>query len=146
LPIFFSYFLSCIYAWFLLYVQSHSTGFTVHIVRLYFQLFVGGLVSYLRYLCLSAHSGIQNILCCFLFVFPIFEGLWFLLWCSSLRKCYGRHCLLYSFWLSIWFWYRHIFLSTQKSKYKLQARQQQSRNIDYNVIGYVWANSLWEIA
>jgi len=30
-------------------------------------------VSYLRYLCLFAHSGIQPILCCFLcFVFPSF--------------------------------------------------------------------------
>lgn len=28
------------------------------------QLFVGGLISYLRYLCLLAYSGIQHILCC----------------------------------------------------------------------------------
>ena len=27
-------------------------------------LFVGGLMSYLRYLCLFAYSGIQHILCC----------------------------------------------------------------------------------
>ena len=27
-------------------------------------LFVGGLMSYLRYLCFFAHSGIQHILCC----------------------------------------------------------------------------------
>jgi hypothetical protein len=35
-------------------------------VRLVFtpQLFIGGLVSYLRYLCLFAHSGVQRILCC----------------------------------------------------------------------------------
>ena len=33
-------------------------------VRLYIQLFVGGLLSYLRYLCLFAHSGVQYILCC----------------------------------------------------------------------------------
>jgi len=40
-------------------------------VRLYLQLFVGGLMSYLRYLCLFAHSGVQSILCCVfvLFVF-----------------------------------------------------------------------------
>jgi hypothetical protein len=30
--------------------------------RLYRQLFVGGLMSYLRYLCLLAHSGVQQIL------------------------------------------------------------------------------------
>jgi hypothetical protein len=28
------------------------------------QLFVGGLMSYLRYLCLFAHSGVHHILCC----------------------------------------------------------------------------------
>jgi len=28
------------------------------------QLFVGGLKSYLRYLCLLTHSGVQHILCC----------------------------------------------------------------------------------
>ena len=30
---------------------------------LYFQLFVGGFMSYLRYLCLFAYSGVQHILC-----------------------------------------------------------------------------------
>ena len=39
-------------------------------VRLYLQLFVGGLMSYLRYLCLLAHSDVQQILCC-VFVFII---------------------------------------------------------------------------
>ena len=33
-------------------------------VRLYLQLFVGGPISYLLYLCLFAHSGVQHILCC----------------------------------------------------------------------------------
>jgi hypothetical protein len=33
-------------------------------VRLYFQWSVGGLMSYLRYLCLLAHSGVQVILYC----------------------------------------------------------------------------------
>ena len=37
-------------------------------VRLYLQLFVGGLMSYLRYLCLFTYSGVQHILCC-VFVF-----------------------------------------------------------------------------
>ena len=38
-------------------------------VRLYFQLFVGVFMSYLRYLCLLAYSGFQHILCC---VFVLF--------------------------------------------------------------------------
>jgi hypothetical protein len=32
-------------------------------VRLYLQLFVGELMSYSRYLCLFAYSGVQRILC-----------------------------------------------------------------------------------
>jgi hypothetical protein len=43
-------------------------------VRLCLQSFVGGLMSYLHYLCLFAHSGVQHILCCvfvlFVFVLP----------------------------------------------------------------------------
>jgi hypothetical protein len=38
-------------------------------IHLYLQLFVGKLMSYLRWLCLFAHSGVQHILCC---VFPLF--------------------------------------------------------------------------
>ena len=33
-------------------------------IRLYFQLFVEGLISFLLYLCLFAHSGVQHILRC----------------------------------------------------------------------------------
>ena len=33
-------------------------------VRLYLELFVGGRMPYLRYLCLFTHSGVQHILCC----------------------------------------------------------------------------------
>ena len=40
-------------------------------VRPYLQLFVGGFMSYLRYLCLLAHSGVQHILCCVFAVFFI---------------------------------------------------------------------------
>ena len=47
-------------------------------VRLYLSLFVGGLMSYLRQLCLLAHSGFQHILCC-VFV---------LLFCFCLRLAY----------------------------------------------------------
>jgi len=38
-------------------------------VRLYRKLFVGGIMSYLRYLCLFTYSGVQHILCC---VFVLF--------------------------------------------------------------------------
>jgi hypothetical protein len=40
---------------------------------LYLRLFVGGLMSYLRYLCLLANSGVQHTLCCVfvLFVFVL---------------------------------------------------------------------------
>jgi len=33
-------------------------------VRLYLQLFVGDLMSYLRYVCLLAHGGVQHIMRC----------------------------------------------------------------------------------
>ena len=46
----------------------------------YLQLFVGGLMSYLRYLCLFAHSGVQRILCCvfalYFFILSILCWLW----------------------------------------------------------------------
>ena len=38
-------------------------------VRLYFQLFVGGFMYYIRYLCLFAYSDVPHILCC---VFVLF--------------------------------------------------------------------------
>ena len=41
-------------------------------VRLYLQLFVGGRILYLCYLCLFAHSGVQHILCCDFVVFVFF--------------------------------------------------------------------------
>jgi hypothetical protein len=44
-----------------------NNDFNCCVWRLYFQLFVGKVMSYLRYLCLFAHSGVQHILCCVLF-------------------------------------------------------------------------------
>ena len=38
-------------------------------VRFYLQLFAGGPMSYLRYLCFFVHSGVQHIVLCFCFVF-----------------------------------------------------------------------------
>jgi hypothetical protein len=40
-------------------------------VHLYLQLFVGVFMSYLRYPCLFAHSGVQHILCCVFVLFFI---------------------------------------------------------------------------
>ena len=48
-------------------------------VRLYLQLFVGGIISYLRYLCLFGYSGVQHILCCI-----------FVLFFFILCKCFPR--------------------------------------------------------
>ena len=50
------------------------------VVHLYLQLLVVGLMSYLRYLCMIAHSGVHHILCCvfvlFFFVYVAsFSGL-----------------------------------------------------------------------
>ena len=45
-------------------------------------MFVGGLMSYLRYLCLLTHSGVQHISCCafvlffFVFLFSMFPFSW----------------------------------------------------------------------
>ena len=40
-------------------------------LRCVFLLFVGGRISYLRYLCLYAYSGVQHMLCC---AFLLFVG------------------------------------------------------------------------
>ena len=47
--------------------------FSCFSVRLHFPLFVGWLMSYLRYLCLFGYSGVQHVLCCgfVLFVFVL---------------------------------------------------------------------------
>ena len=50
-------------------IFNYEIFFPVNIFNLYrnifiFQLFVGWLMSYLRYLCLFAHTGVQHILCC----------------------------------------------------------------------------------
>jgi len=70
----------------------------VCLVRLYLQLFVGGLMSYLRYLCLFAYSDVQHILCCVCFVFLrlVYPMLPFSLDCQ--------------FWLSIWYSLTFIYI------------------------------------
>ena len=49
---------------FLLWCLLHFPHRKRYSIRLYLQLFVRGLISYLRYLCLLALSGVQQILCC----------------------------------------------------------------------------------
>jgi hypothetical protein len=41
-------------------------------VSIYLQFFEGGLISYLRYLCLFSYSGAQHILCCVFVLFVLF--------------------------------------------------------------------------
>jgi len=62
-------------------------------VRLYLQLFEGGLMSYLRYMCLVAHSGIQHILRC---VFVLFFFVLCTLCCQFLWIVYFWLPLRYS--------------------------------------------------
>jgi len=60
-------------------------------VRLYLQFFVEWLMSYLRYLCLHAHSGVQHIVFCLRLVYPICQFLWivqFLTASSVISKVY----------------------------------------------------------
>ena len=60
-------------------------------IGLYLQLFARELMSYLRYLCLFVHSGVQHILCCVfvLFVFglctPCCQFLWIVHFWLALR-------------------------------------------------------------
>ena len=49
--------------------QQLQTSYKRCSVRFYLQLFVGRLMSYLRYMCLLAYGGVQHILC---FVFVLF--------------------------------------------------------------------------
>ena len=77
-------------------------------VRIYLQLFVGGLMSYLRYLCLFAHSGVQHILCC---VFVLFFFVLCILCCQFLWIVY--------FWLPPSVFsnlYLHVCLNHKNSK------------------------------
>jgi hypothetical protein len=61
------------------------------LVRLYLQLFVGGCMFYLHYLCLFAYSGVQLLLCCVfvLFFFVLctlcFQFLWIVFFWLLLR-------------------------------------------------------------
>ena len=93
-------------------IFNYEIFFPVNIFNLYrnifiFQLFVGWLMSYLRYLCLFAHTGFQHILCCvflclvypmlsvslgfpFLIAFSVFSNV-YLLFCF---KKWKQRCIM----------------------------------------------------
>ena len=79
-----------------IYVLSSTLWFP-HIlcsVPLYLQMFIGGLISYLRYLCLFVYSGVKHILCC-VFDFPFvlctlcYQFLWIVHFLFPLRLVYS---------------------------------------------------------
>ena len=94
-------------------------------VRLYHQLFVGGLMSYLRYLCLLAHSGIQYILC---YVFDLFFFVLCDLCCQFLWIVYFRVPLLYSLTF-IWRYQNNSNSVPMHSKHMVKDFLWFSRNI-----------------
>jgi hypothetical protein len=53
-----------LYSEFRVVMSFTISAYKLSYVRLYLQLLVGGLMSYLRYLCLFVCSGMQDILCC----------------------------------------------------------------------------------
>ena len=91
-------------------------------IRLYLQLFVGGLMSYLRYLCLLAHSGVQYILCYVLVLF------FFVLCCQCLWIVYFRVPLLYSLTF-IWRYQNNSNIVPMHSKHMVKDFLWFSRNI-----------------
>ena len=58
------------------------------LVHLYLQLFVGGLMFYLRYLCLCSHSCAQFILCCVVSLFCFVRLCCHFLWIVQLSAVY----------------------------------------------------------
>jgi hypothetical protein len=69
----------------------------LYLVRLYLSLFVGWIMSYLRYLCLLAQSGVQHILCCVfvLFFFALCTQFCQLLWIVYLFSLPLRYSLTF---------------------------------------------------
>jgi hypothetical protein len=69
-----------------------------HKPRLNLQLFVGCLVSYLRYFCLFTYSGVQHILCCVLFFFFFFFSSCFLCQCNKDSYTFSFFCQTIKDW------------------------------------------------
>jgi hypothetical protein len=83
-------------------------------IRLYLQLFVGELMSYLHYLCLLAYNGVQHMLCC---VFVLFFFVLCNLCCQFLWIVHSLLPLRYSLTFISRIGKRHIDWT---SKYRLK--------------------------
>ena len=94
--------------------------FSQNTVRLYLWLCVGGPISYLRYLCLFAYSGVQHIMCC---VFALFFFVLYYL-------CY-QFLWIVRFWLP--FRYSLAFISHPGVKSYLHVDYLSRNNYNYNV-------------
>jgi hypothetical protein len=87
-------------------------------VRLYLQLFVGGIMPYLRYLCLFAYYGVQHILCCvfalyilccqflwidhILIAASVFSNVYLQLFCAAVYRFQLENTsYLHIFWLAV---------------------------------------------
>jgi len=63
---------------------------------LFVQLFVGGRMSYLRYLCLFAYSDVQHVLCfCFIFLRLVYPMLPVSLYCVVFLFCFSPSSVPY---------------------------------------------------
>ena len=109
-------------------------------VRLYLQLFVWGLISYLRYLCLFPYIGAQHILCC------VFVSFFFVL-CTT---------CCHFLWIVLFYWpfgifqhlYRHVLW---KARFlSINIRRPSSSKIIFLVsllpalhLILIWFQTLW---
>jgi hypothetical protein len=73
----------------------------VRFVFIYFHLFVGRCMSYLRYLRLFANSGVQHILCCVFFVLPTLCCLFLWIVLFLLRFQVSKTCICTKPWQNI---------------------------------------------
>jgi len=85
-------------------------------VRLYLQLFVVGLMSYLRYLYLFAYSGVQHILCC---VFVLFVFVWCTLYCQFLWIVHFWLPLSVFFNVYLFYYINIVFVCEREEEHEL---------------------------
>ena len=72
------------------------TNINIIYVRLYLQLFVGGRIFYLCYLCLFAYSSVQHLLCfCVVFLRLVYPMLPVSLGCVVFLFYFSSSCVLY---------------------------------------------------
>ena len=93
--------------------------FQLSFLHLHLQLFVGGFLSYLRYLCSFVHSGVQHILCCVFcfschsctFTSSCLQDASCLIYVICVRLCIvvsSTYCVV--FWFQLSFLHRHLQL------------------------------------